>query len=568
MRCLSSTLNLPVSPETSPVDIIYSTANLTSHHVNIETSIIIECYVILGLERRLRRYERIRDVMNSWDRDQQCSLLVLSYDNPPDDKDLNISSVPQTDEAPSGFSFHIYVSSRPGKWAKRWVTLLENGQMFSSKKPDGKPSDKDSHALCHLSDFDIYTPRESSMRRHLKPPKKFCYAIKSQQKTVVFPEGENFVHFFSTEDPAQAAKFHDQVHAWRSWYLVNKRVDISEKDAARDTGAIRSSREQNRNTLAQTPYTIGEFQPLIDMERFDKPLEEFGKDIEPETPAGKLSSPKSSKSPGTSSGVSRHGTVKKGVPPMPLPFTIPNPFPPKEEFDTKGLLGAGYEKRKLGEQQAAADTGKKTDDGPFTGGASLLNKMSITSPRSPPEKKASDNKPWFPSATEHSARSRTEFPSQTLLGRRATTSRNVAAREKGQPLLSFEERSSAQQPRVWREDQVRVQGQGVRPPANGGSLINFATGGTGPHQGREAAAGPPRGFQRVNTGDNSAPSARRDRSVEARQRSRSASGNNGRRIASDSKQPPVPPLPGKSSRGEPPRGREPRRQEPLINRAG
>ncbi|RSM15368.1 hypothetical protein CEP52_000931 [Fusarium oligoseptatum] len=154
VRCLSSVINLPVTPDTSPMDILYSTANLTTHDINPKESVIIECYVELGLERRLRRYERIRDVMNSWDRDQQNSLLVVTNDiSGGSDADLDIDSVPRTPTAPPGFTLQMYHSSRPGKWNKRWITLLESGQMYSSKKPDSKPADKDSTVLCHLSDF-------------------------------------------------------------------------------------------------------------------------------------------------------------------------------------------------------------------------------------------------------------------------------------------------------------------------------------------------------------------------------------------------------------------------------
>ncbi|KAG5920655.1 hypothetical protein E4U42_006140, partial [Claviceps africana] len=230
VRCLSSTISLPVTADTSPMDIVTATVEMTRHQLTPATCVIIECYTVLGLERRLRRYERIRDVMNSWDRDLQNSLLIMSCDATKDDEPhLEIESVPRTEEPPCGFSMPMHHSSKPGKWNKRWVTLLDNGQIYAAKSADAQPCDKDSSVLCHLTDFDIYTPKESEMRRHLRPPNRLCYAIKSQQKTVVFPNGENFVHFFSTEDAEQAAFFYEKVHAWRSWYMVNRMVHLGEK---------------------------------------------------------------------------------------------------------------------------------------------------------------------------------------------------------------------------------------------------------------------------------------------------------------------------------------------------
>ncbi len=190
--------------------------------VNISTStaILLESYTQLGLERRIRRYEHIRDVMNSWDRDTQNALIIENSDSPKFDTDLETSSVPK--EAPSDVTVYMYHSQKPGKWTKRYITLMSTGQVFISKKAAAKPSDKDSVNICHLSDFDIYTPTPQQLRKTLKPPKKHCYAIKSQQKTTMFLNTENFVHFFNTDDEILAEKWYAAVQRWRSWYLVTQ----------------------------------------------------------------------------------------------------------------------------------------------------------------------------------------------------------------------------------------------------------------------------------------------------------------------------------------------------------
>ncbi|KAF4974246.1 hypothetical protein FZEAL_8826 [Fusarium zealandicum] len=560
VRCLSSVINLPVTPETSPVDILYSAANLTTQDIDPKASVIIECYVELGLERRLRRYERIRDVMNSWDRDQQNSLLVLTNDiSESDDADLDIQSVPRTPTPPPGFALQMYHSSRPGKWNKRWITLLESGRMYSSKKPDAKASDKDSTVLCHLSDFDIYTPRESEVRRHLKAPRRFCYAVKSQQKTVVFPNGENFVHFFCAEDGELARRFRELVQRWRSWYLVNKQVDLQKKDKAPQISMNMSTKSSPKSAstgpsghrsetcVDETPYTIGAFQPLLDLNSFDKPLEDFGKNLAQDKP-----DPQPERSPMPL--LERRQTTKSNVlsksKSQYRKHTSPRTPQDEPQFFAGGLLGEGYEeKRKIIERTPTYSP--PTTSGAFTEGPSLLN-GGVKSPTFPQDNKM-ESASWLPSTSDQSAR----YRSRSVRNTRKATHGDVR-REMPQPLVSLT--NSFPEPPRWREGL----GHGVKAPA-GGPLINLATGGQ------------PANMTYNDTGNASGlinqprmPSSASSMAAGSRPRSRSATGMQ----QPSSRAPPVPPLPIRSLRREmtqpldKPRGRDPRPQEPLINRAG
>ncbi|KAF4331860.1 hypothetical protein FBEOM_14359 [Fusarium beomiforme] len=584
VRCLSSVINLPVNTDTSPVDILYSTANLTSHDIDPKASVLIECYVELGLERRLRRYERIRDVMNSWDRDQQNSLLVVTNDiSQGDDHDLDIKSVPRTPNPPPGFTLQMYHSSRPGKWNKRWITLLESGQMFASKKPDSKTSDKDSIVLCHLSDFDIYTPRESEARRHLKAPRRFCYAVKSQQKTFVFPNGENFVHFFCAEDGKLAKRFLELVQRWRSWYLVNKQLDFEKKgkppqlamNLEKETSPKTTSRSKSSTaykghstqvSVDETPYTIGAFQPLLDMDRFDKPLEDFGKDLDkpknedsnPEFKSG-LSVYHKHRSPPTpldkaqfsSTGLLGHGYEEKRKIAERAPVVSP---PTTNAAFTKGasLLGQGYDqKRKISERTPVNNSVPSTNAG-FTDGPSLLN-GGVVSPASPNENMA-DSKSWFPLGTDQSSQPRYRSRSLRDPDRRPTASEKVP--DMPQPLVNLT--NSFPEPPRWREKK----GHGVKAPA-GGPLISLATGGpTNNSFNTRIASG--------LIGQSRFPPSSSSMTVGSRPRSRSTAGTQ----QPPNQAAPVPPLPIRSLRREmtapleQSRGRDPRPREPLINRAG
>lgn len=509
VRCFSSTINLPVTADTSSIDILNSTASMTRHHISPTTSIIVECYFVLGLERRVRRYESIRDIMNSWDRDQQNSLLVMPCDGPKSDQDLDLSTVPRTEEPPSGFSLQMHHSSRPGKWNKRWVTLLDNGQIYAAKSANVQPSDKESVVLCHLTDFDIYAPKESELRRSLKPPKQFCYAIKSQQKTVVFPDGENFVHFFSLDDPQQAARFYEKVHGWRSWYLVNRMVDLERRNkvpqielkAAQGNSSpkksIKSGKSGEHASGAEDEEEVEDDEPLMNVNdfRMSKIVINQNNAIKADASCNSNTTPLNintnidttlnkslslrSKPPHRS-----NTTKAKSSAPM-VPQTVQEQEEP--EFSSRGLLGDAYDKRKQNEASSNSPTTVSRVDGPFTAAPSLLN-GGIPNPS---EEKDEEPKSWFPSATEHTAAVRTRSksihtPEHPQMQRRRPATAGTSGpshhhapasrRERHPaPLLSFA-KDFPEPPRFRNGPQ-----QGMRQRTqNGQPLINFAGGGPPP----------------------------------------------------------------------------------------
>ncbi|KAI0011113.1 hypothetical protein F4779DRAFT_575062 [Xylariaceae sp. FL0662B] len=517
VRCKQHTFTMEITPETTPVDVIFRTSRLVSYDLEISPAncVVTETYSILGLERRIRRYERIRDVMNSWDRDTQNQLVVSVSESKEQDWDLDIASVPKSDQPPSGFQLYMYHSNRPGKWNKRWITLLDNGQIFCAKKPNANSTDKDTTSLCRLSDYDIYTPTESQMRRHLKPPKRYCFAVKSQEKTTVFLNTENYVQYFCTEDPKVAAQFKGKVHGWRSWYLVDRRpqprkvskVSIPKTDEKPPQIApVKHTPKKSVNVAAmdghrlrisvdETPYSLGEFQPLLDLKRFDKRLSQFGKDFLPsEVDASTM--PKEIPSqfrPGVKD-------EKDGENDRKLIDTI---TPASDSaFTGTGLLGEGYDERKqaLIETENIGRGRQPTRDEAFTDGPSLLNKKPATLPQ-PPESPS-----WFPSAIEHSARQRsisTSRPSTSsgVIHRRRSSRSDSSCppppplsrkflphehphplssqptglshsnrRERPKPLVNLE--PTFQEPPQWSKDKI---GHGVKAPEGMRHLIDLIT---------------------------------------------------------------------------------------------
>ena len=203
-----------VTPSTTSANIVRSVAEKTMTQIDPNCSVIIESFKQLGLERPLRRYEHIRDVLNSWDTDGQNTLIIEPSSTGGTDNDLDLKGAPR--KQPAETSFHMYHSQRPGHWDKRWISIRPDGQMLVAKSSGGETTN-----ICHLSDFDIYIPTPKQLAKRTKPPKKICFAVKSQLKSSMFMSTINFVHFFCSSDRKRATALYKAVHEWRSWYLVN-----------------------------------------------------------------------------------------------------------------------------------------------------------------------------------------------------------------------------------------------------------------------------------------------------------------------------------------------------------
>ncbi|KAL8849588.1 MAG: hypothetical protein Q9221_005462 [Calogaya cf. arnoldii] len=203
-----------VVPTTTPADVIRCVSDKIATTIGQDSSVMLESFKQLGLERPLRKYEHIRDVLNSWDNDAQNTLIIEQSSTGGQDDDLDVKHVPR--KKPDDASFYLYHSQRPGHWDKRVVMVRSDGQMLVAKPNGGEFS-----SICHLSDFDIYVPTAREMAKKVRPPKRICFAVKSQQKSNMFISTVNFVHFFASNDKRMAMSLYTAVQGWRSWYLVN-----------------------------------------------------------------------------------------------------------------------------------------------------------------------------------------------------------------------------------------------------------------------------------------------------------------------------------------------------------
>lgn len=218
-----------IGTKTTAADVLEACSRQATQRFDPRITILDEIFIPLGLKRHIRRYECIRDVLNSWDSDSQ-NVLSVRIDALGSHANLELEHALRSEKAPRGFTLTLYHANRSAKWNKRNITLQRCGQVVSHKTPEIDRSDKDTVNICHLSDFDIYGPQEAQMAKQVRPPQKYCYAIKSQEKAAVFGTNDNYVHYFCSDDGHLTKQFHAAVHAWRSWYWATKHLDLGRSE--------------------------------------------------------------------------------------------------------------------------------------------------------------------------------------------------------------------------------------------------------------------------------------------------------------------------------------------------
>lgn len=279
---------------------------------------------------------------------------------------LQLSTVPK--QRPQESSFVMYYSQKVGKWDRRHITIREDGQVVARKSS----SDRDATNMCHLSDFDIYTPTPRQMSKKIKPPKKICFAIKSLEKTSMFESTTNFVHFLCTGDKFEGINFYTAVQSWRSWYLVNvkgegKKQSKPVEPASKPIYSVQSPNHHPSSSI-DSHYQTGSFKPIDVSGVNGRPISSQGPQNN-QSPVRKASV-RDKKNPPVS--LSRNVQLSDDEP---LVNLLDKQQPPLDggardsgtgTFASSGLLGRSYSQRQRAQQEREAAAQQ-----PFTNGQSL-----------------------------------------------------------------------------------------------------------------------------------------------------------------------------------------------------
>ena len=321
-------MSVPIDTEASTLAAAVS--KLVPEKTIYGASILLESFKGLGLERPVRKYERIRDIMNGWEDDTRNTLILISSLS--GGEGLNAADAPV--EPPAEASTWINYMVKPGKWSKRWITMRD-GAILMAKKDTAK-KDKDFQHICHLSDFDIYDPTPTTASNVLKCPKRHCFAIKSQQKASLFQNTSDWVHYFSTNDRNIYTTWQNLLRSWRAYYLVQvkgcgqapkQEKKIPSDDEERPARKIEDTSSHRSRTASRPPTGDAsgspgrkKFTPLISEEELAKP---------PPPIDTSFQRTKSLK------GTGKYGSFTTATP------TVP-PLPDGEVFAPTGLLGRTY----------------------------------------------------------------------------------------------------------------------------------------------------------------------------------------------------------------------------------
>ncbi|CDU25398.1 uncharacterized protein SPSC_05291 [Sporisorium scitamineum] len=172
--------------------------------------VVFDCSAQLGIERPLREYEMITDVVNVRAHPRTDYFLIKRTELSPY---LSIRSVPSSSPALAGW---VYVQDRKKKWNKRWLELRDHG-LYHAKNEKGK----DETPICQISTFDVYLVDSSA----IKMPKANGFALRSQDPITMFEKPEqDYMHYFCLTDPA----------AHRDWVraILNARTYILRQEKA------------------------------------------------------------------------------------------------------------------------------------------------------------------------------------------------------------------------------------------------------------------------------------------------------------------------------------------------
>jgi len=367
-----------IGTKTTAADVLEACSRMATQRFDPRITILDEIFTPLGLKRHIRRYECIRDVLNSWDSDSQ-NVLSVRIDALGSHANLELEHVLRSEKAPRGFTLTLYHANRSRKWNKRNITLQRCGQVVSHKTPELDRSDKETVNICHLSDFDIYGPQEAQMAKQVRPPQKYCYAIKSQEKAAVFGTNDNYVHYFCSDDGHLAQQFHAAVHAWRSWYWATKHLDLgrSEKTSEGPKPALVHAARESISSSVRVPLA-----PQME----ESPPKTVSHPQSPDTfsPAGLLGAGYEQRKQIMKQEVTRAPDLDAG------------PIIPGTLVSGVGALGR-FASRRVASRGSMSTTTDTTTSTRSKAPEPLINLAS-----SEPQQGQGQGQGWFPSAAEHS----------------------------------------------------------------------------------------------------------------------------------------------------------------------
>ncbi|KAI5780908.1 hypothetical protein EDC01DRAFT_753209 [Geopyxis carbonaria] len=202
---------------------------------------LAEVWPSLGLERQVRYFEPVTDVISTWDIGSPSYVKVSK--SLWGSSNQKLETFPKTVE-PSGEILMYYYVQADKKWSKRTVNL-DNNTIRIIKKD--KPYDKDYFQSINMEYFDVYTFVGNIPDRKLRCPTRYCFAVKSQHRQSLFGKNSVFVHYFAVESEAVFAEWFGLVRDMKSRLIAQKKGL-----AAWSTGSDNESMSSGRSPVPKS----------------------------------------------------------------------------------------------------------------------------------------------------------------------------------------------------------------------------------------------------------------------------------------------------------------------------
>ncbi|CAJ0650680.1 12964_t:CDS:10 [Entrophospora sp. SA101] len=171
---------ISITSEMTALDVLNSLRNNKSISDD-DSWTIFELINEFGLERPIRDWEYLSRIIETWDFDRKYAFVLKKY---PYRNALTIDGF--NNAVPPMFGF-LHMEVKKNKWQKRYFHVKDGSLYYNNNGKDTKSKTSDNF-LCTMANFDVYSLIKSCNR---KPPTKFVFALKSQDKITMFENPEN-----------------------------------------------------------------------------------------------------------------------------------------------------------------------------------------------------------------------------------------------------------------------------------------------------------------------------------------------------------------------------------------
>ncbi|KAJ3411255.1 hypothetical protein HDV05_002471 [Chytridiales sp. JEL 0842] len=139
----------------------------------------------LGIERPLRDWEVVTDVISAWDTVNSTNAIVM--------KKYGYRSTLVPKSISGRFpkvQGYLYTELKQGKWQKRFCALKESTLYYYTG-----PNYSGETVLLRLTNFDVYT----LTTRKRRTPTNYCFALRSTQSVKIFEDKSDYMRFFCVD---------------------------------------------------------------------------------------------------------------------------------------------------------------------------------------------------------------------------------------------------------------------------------------------------------------------------------------------------------------------------------